>query len=145
MLTIDEIKKILPHREPFLMVDRIEDYKPGDYGRGIKAVSANEWYFQGHFHDVKIMPGVLIIESLAQVGAIIILTKPENQGKIALFGGIRKARFYKSAYPGDILRLETVITSWKEGFGIGSGKAYVGDELAASAELTFSVKAKEEC
>lgn len=144
MLTVDEIKRIIPHREPFLMIDRIVELSPGESGTGIKAVSANEWYFQGHFEGMKIMPGVLVIESMAQVGAVIILTKPEYKGCIALFGGIRKARFHKSVYPGDMLRLETVITSWKEGFGLGDAKAFVDGQLVASAELVFSVKPAEE-
>lgn len=145
MLTVEDIKKIIPHREPFLMIDRIEDLRPGVSAAGIKAVSANEWYFQGHFEGVKIMPGVLIVESMAQVGAVIILTRPEYAGCIALFGGIRKARFYRSVYPGDTLRLDTAITAWKEGFGVGEASATVEGELVAAAELTFSIKPREEC
>lgn len=145
MLTVEDIKKIIPHREPFLMIDRIEELTPGVSAKGVKTVSANEWYFRGHFEDIKIMPGVLVVESMAQVGAVVILSRPEYAGCIALFGGIRKARFHKSVRPGDTLRLETVITAWKEEFGVGEARATVEGELVAAAELSFSVKPREEC
>ena len=144
MLTLQEIKRILPHREPFLMIDRITELTPGISARGVKAVSANEWFFQGHFHEEKIMPGVLIVESMAQVGAVAILTKPECRGLIALLGSIRKARFHKSVRPGDLIMIRTEITAWKDGFGTGQAEALVDGERAASTELVFRVQPRED-
>ena len=101
-LNSNEIQKILPHRYPFLLVDKITDFEPGKWAKGIKCVSVNEMHFCGHFPEMHVMPGVLIIEALAQVGAISILTEEENRGKIAFFGGIKNARFRQQVYPGDI-------------------------------------------
>lgn len=138
-LTIKEIMDIIPHRQPFLLVDRVENLEPGIKATGYKNVTYNEPYFAGHFPEEPVMPGVLIIEALAQVGAVIILSKEENKGKIAFFGGISKAKFRKKVCPGDVLRLECEIIKSKGPVGVGLAKAYVGDKLAASAEISFAI------
>lgn len=143
MIGIDEIKKILPHREPFLMVDRVDELEPGVFAKGVKAVSGNEWYFMGHFGEVKVMPGVLMVEALAQMGGIALLTLPEMEGKLAFLGKIKNARFYDKVVPGDMLRLETTLDVIKAGVGMGKGIAYVGDKKVASAELMFAIGEKE--
>ncbi len=139
MLNIKEIMEIIPHREPFLLIDRIDEYEPGVSARGIKNVTYNEYFFKGHFPEEPVMPGVLIIEALAQTGAVTILSKEENKGKIAFFGGIDKARFKRKVVPGDTLTLSVEIIKEKGPVGIGKAIAKVGDELAVSAELTFFV------
>lgn len=138
-LNSNEIQKILPHRYPFLMVDKITDFEPGKWAKGIKCVSVNEMHFCGHFPEMHIMPGVLIIEALAQVGAISILTEEENRGKIAFFGGIKNARFRQQVYPGDILELECEIILRKGPIGIGKATAKVNGKVAVAAELSFAV------
>ncbi len=138
-LTADEIQKILPHRYPFLLVDKITDYEPGRYAKGIKCVSANEMHFVGHFPQKKVMPGVLIIEALAQTGAIAILSEEENKGKIAFFGGIKNARFKRQVVPGDVLELHCEIITRKGVVGIGNCNAYVDGELCVTAQLTFAI------
>lgn len=138
-LSIDEIKKIIPHRYPFLFVDRIIDFEPGKWAKGIKLVSANEMLFLGHFPEMSIMPGVLIIEALAQTGAVAALTDPKDKGKIALFGGIKNARFKKQVVPGDILQLECVLTKRKGTIGFASAKAKVGENTVCFAEFTFAI------
>lgn len=143
MIGIDEIKKILPHREPFLMVDRVDELEPGVFAKGVKAVSGNEWYFMGHFGEVKVMPGVLMVEALAQMGGIALLTLPEMEGKLAFLGKIKNARFYDKVVPGDMLRLETTLDVIKAGVGMGKGIAYVGDKKVASVELMFAIGEKE--
>ncbi|MDO4787585.1 MAG: 3-hydroxyacyl-ACP dehydratase FabZ [Johnsonella sp.] len=137
MLGINEIKEIIPHRAPFLLIDRIEELVPGKLASGYKAVSYNEPFFAGHFPEEPVMPGVLIIEALAQVGAVAILTMEENKGKIAYFGAINQAKFKRKVIPGDRLKLECEIIKMKGPVGIGSAKASVDGELAVSAELTF--------
>ena len=132
-----QIQEILPHRYPFLLVDRIEDFAPGQWAKGIKCVSANEMQFLGHFPGNPVMPGVLIIEALAQVGAVCVLTVPENQGKLALFGGIKEARFRQQVVPGDVLELQCEIIRQKGPVGVGKAVATVNGKVAASAELTF--------
>lgn len=139
VLNSDEIKKILPHRYPFLLVDRILECEPGVSARGIKCVSANEMQFLGHFPEKAIMPGVLIIEALAQTGAVAILSKEENKGKIALFGGIKNAKFRGQVIPGDVLELKCEIIKCKGPVGIGSAEAYVDGKMVVSAELTFAI------
>lgn len=141
MLGIDDIKKILPHREPFLMIDRVDELQEGVMAKGIKAVSANEWFFMGHFGDTKIMPGVLIIEAIAQMGGVALLTKEEMKGRLAFLGRIKNAKFSEKVVPGDILELETSIEAVKGNVGIGSGKAYVRGKLVASCELMFALSA----
>lgn len=139
MLDINEIKKIIPHRYPFLLVDRILEVEDGKRAVGIKNVSVNEPFFNGHFPDFPVMPGVLIIEAMAQVGAVALLKMPEYQGKIALFAGIDKARFRQQVVPGDQLKIEVEFTKIKGPIGKGTGKAYVGEKLAAEAELMFAI------
>ncbi len=143
MIGIEEIKKILPHREPFLMVDRVDELEPGVHAKGVKAISGNEWYFMGHFGEVKVMPGVLIVEALAQMGGIALLASPELKGKLAFLGKIKNARFHDKVVPGDLLRLETTIDVLKAGVGMGKGIAYVGDKKVASAELMFAIGEEE--
>ena len=138
-LNIDQIEAILPHRYPFLLVDRITECVPGESAKGVKCVTANEPFFQGHFPGFKVMPGVLIIEALAQVGAAAILTEEENKGKLALFGGIKNARFKRQVRPGDVLELTCELTARKGPVGFGAAEARVEGKLACKAELTFAL------
>ena len=138
-LNIKEIQEIIPHRHPFLLLDAIEDYEPGEYAVGYKCVTYREDFFKGHFPEKPVMPGVLIIEALAQAGAVAILSIPENQGKIAFFGGIQKCRFKVMVVPGDKLKLETRIIKRKGPLGVGEAVASVDGKVVASAELTFMV------
>ena len=138
-LNIDQIEAILPHRYPFLLVDKITECVPGEGAKGLKCVTANEPFFQGHFPGFKVMPGVLIIEALAQVGAAAILTEEENKGKLALFGGIKNARFKRQVRPGDLLELSCRLTARKGPVGFGTAEARVDGKLACRAELTFAL------
>ena len=138
-LNIEQIQALLPHRYPFLLVDRITECTPGQGARGIKCVTANEPFFQGHFPHYKVMPGVLIIEALAQVGAVAILSVPENRGKLALFGGIKNARFKQQVRPGDVLELECELTAQRGPVGFGTATAKVNGKTACKAELTFAL------
>ena len=139
MLGVKEIEQIIPHRHPFLLVDRIEELEPGKKAVGYKSVSFDEPYFAGHFPGEPVMPGVLIIEALAQTGAVAILSKESMKGKTAYFGAINSARFKKKVVPGDRLRLECEIIKQKGPVGVGKAEAYVDDQLACRAELTFMV------
>ena len=139
MLNIEDIKKILPHREPFLMIDRVDELEPGKIAKGVKSVSANEWFFMGHFAEKKVMPGVLIVEAIAQMGGIALLSMEGMKGKLAFLGKIKNARFYDKVVPGDTLILETELETVKDTVGMGSGKAYVGDKLVANCELVFAI------
>lgn len=139
MLNKEEIKKIIPQREPFLMIDEVENYVPGESAIAYKNVNKDEWYFQGHFPENPIMPGVLICESLAQTGAVAILSMEENNGKNALFAGIDKMRFKKMVLPGDKLKLEVKIIKRKGLIGVGEALATVNGEVAAKGELTFAL------
>ncbi len=139
MLNKEEIKEIIPQREPFLMIDEVEEYKPGESAIAYKEVNKDEWYFQGHFPGNPIMPGVLITESLAQTGAVAILSLKENQGRNALFGGIDKMKFKKIVKPGDTLKLEVKIIKQKGPIGIGEAIATVQGKVVARGELTFAV------
>lgn len=140
MLGINEIKKILPHRYPFLLVDKVEYLEEGSKVIAYKNVTANEEFFQGHYPEYPIMPGVLIVEALAQTGAIALLTKEEFKGKTPLFAGINKARFKKQVVPGDVLKLEVEITKLKGPVGIGKGTASVDGKIACSGEILFAIQ-----
>ena len=139
MLEKEDMEKIIPQRDPFLMIDEVEEFVPGEMAIAYKNVNENEWYFKGHFPGNPIMPGVLITESLAQTGAVAILSLEENKGKNALFGGIDKLRFKKMVVPGDKLKLEVKIIKKKGPIGIGEGIATVDGKLAAKGEFTFAV------
>lgn len=138
-LDSNQIQEILPHRYPFLLVDKIVDGEPGVWAKGIKCVTANEPFFCGHFPQKHVMPGVLIIEALAQVGAVAILSVEENRGKIAFFGGIKNARFKQQVVPGDVLELTCELTRQRGPVGFGTATATVNGKVAASAELTFAI------
>ena len=137
-MDINQIKEILPHRYPFLLIDRVISID-GNKIVAIKNVTANENYFQGHFPIEPVMPGVLIIEALAQTGAVAILSKDEFKGKIAYFAGIDKAKFRRKVIPGDTLRLEVELTKLRGRAGVGYGIAYVDDKKVCEGELTFMV------
>lgn len=139
MLNKEQIKEIIPQREPFLMIDEVENFIPGESAVAYKYVSSDEPYFKGHFPGNPIMPGVLIVESLAQTGAVAILSEEENKGKNALFGGIDKLRFKKSVIPGDKLKLEVKIIKRKGPIGIGEAVATVDGKIAVKGELTFAI------
>ncbi len=135
----EEIEQIIPHRDPFLYIDKIVEIDVGKHAIGIKKIVADEWYFQGHFPDNPIMPGVLIIEALAQVGAVAILSVPENKGKIVLFAGMEKVRFKRIVKPGDELNLDVELTNLRGRFGKSFAQAKVEDQVVAEAELMFMV------
>lgn len=139
MLYKEQIKEFIPQREPFLMIDEVEEYVPGESCTAYKNVNIDEWYFKGHFPGNPIMPGVLIAESLAQAGAVAILSMEENKGKNALFGGIDKMKFKKMVVPGDRLKLEVRIIKRKGPVGVGEAIASVDGKIAAKGELTFAI------
>ena len=139
MLSTVEIMDILPHRQPFLLIDTVEELEPGVRAVATKNVTFNEPYFAGHFPGNPVMPGVLIVEALAQTGAVAILSQPEWKGKTAYFAGIDKARFKQKVVPGDVLTLETEIIKIKGPIGIGKAVPRVNGKLACSAELTFAI------
>ncbi|BCN28723.1 3-hydroxyacyl-ACP dehydratase FabZ [Anaeromicropila herbilytica] len=140
MLGIKEIQEIIPHRYPMLLIDRVTELVEGVEATAYKAVSYNEPFFIGHYPEAPVMPGVLIIEALAQTGAVAILSKEENKGKLIFFGGINKAKFRDQVTPGCLLKLVTKMVKQKGPLGIGEAKAYVDDKLVAEAELTFFIK-----
>ena len=142
MLQSEDIQKIIPHRYPFLMIDRIIELEEGKRAVGIKNVSGNEPYFQGHFPGHPIMPGVLMLEALAQVGAVVILKMPEYAGCLAVFAGLDDVKFKKQVIPGDQLRLEVELVKMRKSFGVAQGKAYVGEALVAEGTLKFFLERK---
>lgn len=142
-LGIEEILSIIPHRYPFLFVDRVEIEEAGKKGTGYKNVTMNEQFFQGHFPGNPVMPGVIIIESMAQVGAVILLSQEDFKGKTPYFAGINKFRFKKVVKPGDTLRMEVEIIKLRGSIGVGQGKAYVGDKVAAEGEFMFAIESSK--
>ena len=134
-----EIQKILPHRYPFLLVDKITEFEEGKYIKGIKNVTANEPQFTGHFPGNAIMPGVLITEALAQVGAVMLLSMPENKGKLGVFTGINGFKFRRQVVPGDTLVLEAELLTYRHGMGKAQVKATVDGQMAAGGEISFAV------
>lgn len=139
MLDVKQIMEIIPQRAPFLMIDRVEELVPGESCTAYKTVCINEPHFQGHFPGNPIMPGVLIIEALAQTGAVAILSQEQWKGKNALFGGVDKLRFKKQVVPGDVLKLEVRIIKTKGTIGIGEAIATVDGKVAVKGELTFAI------
>ena len=139
MLGVKEIEEIIPHRHPFLLIDCVEELEPGKRAVGYKCVTFQEDFFRGHFPQEPVMPGVLVIEALAQVGAVAVLSLDENKGKTAYFGGINSAKFKKKIVPGDKLRLETEIIKQKGPVGVGKATATVDGKVAVVAELTFII------
>lgn len=137
-MDINAIKEILPHRYPFLLVDRVAELEPGKRGTAYKNVTANEPFFPGHFPEYPVMPGVLIVEALAQVAALVVLSLPEYRGKTPLFAGIDNCRFRRQVVPGDRLRLEVEVLKLRGRIGKCEAKAYVGEELAVGAGLLFA-------
>lgn len=144
MLSVEDIQRVIPHRFPFLLVDRVLELEVGKRIVAQKNVSANEWFFEGHFPDFPIMPGVLIVEALAQAGAVLLLSDEGNRGKLPLFAGIDGCRFRAQVRPGDVLRLIVEFTAMRGPIGRGRAQAFVGDTLAAECELTFATVAIKE-
>ena len=141
-LDIVAIQRIIPHRFPFLLVDRVVELVPGQSATGIKNVTMNEHHFQGHFPDLPVMPGVLIVEAIAQVGAIAMLSQPEQADSLALFAGIDHVRFKRQVKPGDTLRLEVTLGAFRRGIGTGTGVATVDGEVACRGEFMFAIVPK---
>jgi 3-hydroxyacyl-[acyl-carrier-protein] dehydratase len=139
MYNSNDIEKVLPHRYPFLLIDKVIEMEAGKTATAVKNVTVNEFFFQGHFPGNHVMPGVLIVEALAQTGAFAILSLPENKGKTAYFGGIKSMRFRKKVVPGDTLILKTEIIKSKGSLGIGHATAYVNNEIAAEGDITFAI------
>lgn len=139
MLNNQQIQEIIPHRYPFLLVDKVIEMEVGKKAVGIKNVTINEPFFQGHFPGHPVMPGVLIVEALAQVGAIALLSSEEYKGKLALFAGIDEVRFKKQVVPGDTLRLEVEILTVRRGIGKGQAVAYVDGKIACKGQIMFGV------
>ncbi|PKQ20906.1 MAG: 3-hydroxyacyl-[acyl-carrier-protein] dehydratase FabZ [Actinobacteria bacterium HGW-Actinobacteria-6] len=142
MLNTEQVKAIIPHRDPFLLVDRVDELEPGKRAVGFLDVTSAAFWVPGHFPDYAVMPGVLIVEALAQVGAVALLSVPGNQGRIALFAGIDKVRFKRQVRPGETLRLECEITKTRGPIGFGTARATVDGELACSGELMFAIQSQ---
>jgi 3-hydroxyacyl-[acyl-carrier-protein] dehydratase len=139
MLNVQDIERLIPHRFPFLLVDRVVEMEPGKRIVAVKNVTANEWFFQGHFPGFPIMPGVLIVEALAQAGAVLLLSDESVRGQIPLFAGIEKCRFRQQVVPGDTLTLEMEVIARRGPVGKGRATARVGGKVAAECELTFAL------
>lgn len=139
LLNKEQIKEIIPHRDPFLLIDEITELEEGKKVVAVKYVREEEYYFQGHFPQEKVMPGVLIVEALAQAGAVAILSMTEHKGKIAYFGGIKEAKFRQKVVPGDCLRLEVTLDRLRSRAGTGKAVAYLGDKLACQCEIMFAI------
>ena len=139
MILINEINEKIKQRPPFQMIDRVLEITPNESAKGIKCVSVNEPFFQGHFPEYPVMPGVLIIDALAQVGAVALLTEEENKGKLAFFGGIKNARFKRQVEPGDVLNLECTLTARKGPVGFGEAIATIDEKIVAKAEISFAI------
>lgn len=138
-LDIEQIQRILPHRYPFLLIDRVTDHQPGAWAKALKCVTINEPFFMGHFPAQPVMPGVLILEALAQTGAIALLSEPGNEGRIVLFGGVKEARFKARVVPGDILELNCTLTRRRGPIGFGAAVALVDGSIVCKAELSFVI------
>lgn len=139
MLNIEEIKSIIPHRYPFLLIDKVVDMEIGKCTHAIKNVTATEPWFQGHFPDYNVMPGVLLVEAMAQAGAVSILSMEEHKGKIAFFSGIKEAKFRKEVRPGDSLDINVEIVKMRKNYGIGKGTITCEGELCVEAEISFFI------
>ena len=138
-LTTTEIMKIIPHRHPFLLIDKVEDYEPGQFAVAYKNFTYDEYFFRGHFPEYPIVPGVLTVEALAQTGAVAILSQEEFKGKIAVFAGIDNCKFKRAIVPGDTVRLETKITAVRGPVGVGEAVATVDGKVAVQATLKFAI------
>lgn len=139
-LDIKQIKELITHRYPFLMIDKITDMEAGKWATGIKCVSGNEPQFEGHFPEYPVMPGVLVLEALAQTGAVALLSEEENKGKLAMFGGIRNCRFKREVLPGDVLELYCEIENKRGPMGFGNAIARIGNDTVCQAKLSFVIK-----
>jgi len=143
LLNTAQIMEIIPHRQPFLLIDTVEEMEPGKRALARKCVSYNEPFFAGHFPKEPVMPGALIVEAMAQAGAVAVLSLPQMKGKTAYFAGIRSAKFKRKVLPGDVLDLDVEIVKMKGPIGVGKGSAYVDGQLAASAEIMFAIGSEE--
>lgn len=139
LLNREQIQEIIPHRDPFLLIDEVVEMEEGKRIVAMKYVKEEEYYFAGHFPQEKVMPGVLMVEALAQAGAVIILSMEQNKGKIAYFASIKEAKFRNKVVPGDTLRLEVVMERLRSKMGTGKAVAYLGDQIACQCEIMFAI------